>query len=110
MGESMTAQLPQGWVIEEEEEVLPDGWSVEGEAVSTKDKRCREDFIPEVIEGYEPDFSEEMERWGSYGERQGLKGMASGLTFGLSEYIPGMKAPEGAGGTISKTIGSLAPL
>lgn len=61
-------------------------------------------------QGYEPDFSEELERAAAYGTLEAWKGVLSGATFGLSEKIPGFKGGNNAATKTGEVLGSFAPI
>jgi len=94
---------------------------LEPEAAPEKKKREPERHPEDLIsknlreQGYEPDFSEEMQRIQSYGEVKALpklvRGGLSGATFGASEYIPGFETEdEDVTEQIGKFAGSFVPI
>ena len=60
--------------------------------------------------GYEPEFSEELERQADIGKAEALRGIISGATLGASEYIPGLKTEGNIASESGKLIGSIAPI
>lgn len=107
MDEKMTASLPEGWTIDEEAaSELPPGWKIEEEEPEYRD------IVSEQLreQGYEPDFSEELERATEYGMAETYRGILSGATFGLTENVPGLKTKNNFASTTGKVIGSFAPL
>lgn len=110
----MTAKLPEGWKIVEEEQKpenqLPPGWKVVKETTE-KPPEFR-DVVSEELrgKGYEPDFSEELERASQLGIGEGVRGLISGVSFGLSENVPGLKTGENVAANTGRVVGSLAPI
>lgn len=100
-------ELPQGYeIVEEETPELPKGYEIVGEEmpyVDTVSQNLRE-------QGVEPDASEEFERAAERGNVHATKGLISGLTFGLSEHVPGLKTEPNAATTTGELIGSVAPI
>ena len=78
--------LPQGYeIVEEQTEKLPEGYEVVGEApeyVDVVSKNLRE-------QGYEPDFSEELERASEHGQRQFWLGFKKGATDVIPKPLQG---------------------
>jgi hypothetical protein len=56
--------------------------------------------------GYEPDFSEELERAAEYGTAEAWRGVLSGASFGLTKAIPGLRPEEGVNTTVNEVVGS----
>lgn len=107
MDGQMTAQLPQGWAVEEEEDQsLPTGWTVESQKPEYNDVVTQE--LNE--QGFETDVGEEFERAAELGTAGLTKSLASGASVGISENIPGLEAPEGIVSDIFKAAGTLLPL
>lgn len=112
--------LPQGWTLDEESEVLPQGWTLDEEPVDARKEAAGQYYTPEktpeelkkmsVQERME--YAQDINREREYLTSKGFtKGALSGLSFGASEYIPGLDIQEedlgvGAG----KFSGSLLPI
>jgi hypothetical protein len=118
-GEGMT--LPEGWTVEDEPKQksgLKAGWVVEEDQPVEKPREAPINIglspDPEAAkqQGYEPDFSEEVERWEAMGNRSlnPIKAMLSGATFGATENIKALKPEEGLSTDIFKFGGSLLPV
>lgn len=70
------------------------------------------DVVSEELrsKGYEPEFSEELERAGEYGRKETTKGIISGASLGFSEKIPGFKTDDTIGSKGGEIIGSTLPI
>lgn len=61
-------------------------------------------------QGYEPEFSEELERAGEAGIAEAYRGLLSGASLGITENIPGLKPGEGFSAKTGEFIGSVLPI
>lgn len=77
----------------------------------SKQKRNKpyRDVVSEELrqKGYEPDFSEELERASEYGTAEATRGLFSGLTAGASEHVPGLETGENIASQTGKVVGSI---
>lgn len=105
-------ELPQGYeIVEEEKQELPEGYEVVGEAPEYTDvvsKNLRE-------QGYEPDFSEELERASEHGQRQFWLGFKKGATDIVPKPLQGaiglLPEPEpGFAASAGEFAGSTIPI
>ena len=135
----MTAQLPQGWTVDEPEEDvqgLPPGWKVEEDKPkATTPKERDEEKIRSLAGQWMPEEKtlEELKKMSVWERMQYAQEMntarqmvqskiivpnvLSGATFGLTENIPGLEVPEfeetspySVIGTGGNITGSLLPL
>lgn len=60
--------------------------------------------------GYEPDFGEELERAAEAGTAEGMRGLISGATLGLSEKIPGLETKGNIASKTGEVVGSVLPI
>lgn len=115
MGEKVDSGLPEGWSFAEDEaDQLPPGWSFEEE--NPRGEAFR-DKIGEELEraGYDNVnmdelFSEDLERAADLGVAEATKGFLSGGTFGLTEWVPGLKTHDTLASTAGKVMGSIPGL
>lgn len=90
----------------------------EPEVVEQEDDFTPDDFEPEEVPkrkledlGWlEKNFTTEGQELQAGRNRNLVKGVASGLTAGFSEAIPGFEVEDNAEGTTGKVVGSLAPI
>ena len=105
--------LPQGWTVDEEpkqeEAALPGGWKIDE---PEKKVSLLQDIVSQDLraQGYEPDFSEELERLGGLGTAEALRGVFSGASFGLTEKIPGLQTENNIASGTGKALGALLPI
>lgn len=87
------------------------GLYVDEETGQKKEEPYR-DVVSEELrsKGYEPDFSEELERAYGYGSAEGVRGLASGATLGLSEKVPGLETKGNAASVTGELVGSVLPI
>src|ERR1700722_7750591 len=103
--------LTQGWTVDEEpkkkENTLTEGWTVE-----EPKKSPVHDVISEESreKGFEPEAEGEFERAAELGTAEGIRGLLSGVTFGLSEKVPGLEAGENIASGTGKAVGALLPI
>lgn len=105
--------LPEGYeVIEEENEALPEGYEIVREESPYKDVVSKE----LRSKGYEPDFSEELERATEYGQSQFLKGVKKGATDIIPKPLQGPLGlfpepePGNPSGMAGEFVGSTLPI
>lgn len=112
----MSTDPETGWIIEDSEQdevVDPEtGWIIS----DTQEKQPERDPFEDVIskelrsKGYEPDPYEEIERAAELGNAEGMRGLLSGASLGVTENIPGFKPGDNIASGTGKFIGSLLPI
>lgn len=116
---SQTDPLAAYYIDDEEEEFQPPEEDVDPLAAyyedspkETPNQRLGRDVVSEELsqQGIDLDPGEEFERAAGRGTQEVLKGIASGATLGLSEYVPGMKSEGTFGAKTGEFAGSLLPI
>lgn len=103
--------LPEGFKLKKKEEPertpLPEGFKLKPKQSRPEEVR---DVVGEELAAAGIEDENELERAAELGTAEGMRGLISGATFGLSKHVPGLKPGENPAATTGEVIGSFVPL
>lgn len=104
--------LPEGFKLKKKEEPertpLPEGFKLKPKHQGRPEEV--RDVVGEQLTAAGIEDENELERAAELGTAEGMRGLISGATFGLSKHVPGLKPGENPAATTGEVLGSFLPL
>lgn len=104
--------LPEGFKLKKKEETdrtpLPEGFKLKPKHQGRPEEV--RDVVGEELAAAGIEDENELERAAELGTAEGMRGLISGATFGLSKHVPGLKPGENPAATTGEVLGSFLPL
>src|SRR5580693_7692672 len=104
--------LPEGFKLKKKEEPdrtpLPEGFKLKPKHQGRPEEV--RDVVGEELAAAGVEDENELERAAELGTAEGMRGLISGATFGLSKHVPGLKPGENRAANTGEFIGSFLPL